>query len=351
MLSDSDRRPVVTIVTPTYNHADFIGDCLASALAQTFTDWELVVVDDGSSDATLEVARRFDDPRISVVVQEHRGLERLAETYAAASASSASRLVAILEGDDTWPPDKLARQVPDFDDPDVVLSYGAAELIDDRGCVYATVGPSIPRAARNNQPRGAIISPLLGSNPIIAPTVVIRRSALDAIGGFWQPAGVPYIDHPTWLRLALEGAFVCHDEIVGHWRRHAAQWTTANADSIDGPLPRAAYVAEAAAMAMARGVPLAPGPSARHDNRHTDRALTNRWRLALIAGRLPSVAATFLTLVRTAKPRLVVIALIGLASWAVGSDLEWLQRHRRRVSWPSRRHLRSHRRDPEVKRP
>ncbi len=108
--------PLVTAIMPTYNHARFVGEAIDSVLAQTLDDWELVVVDDGSTDGTLDIVRGYRDPRIRVIARDHGGLYRLGESYRAALEASTGPLLAVLEGDDTWPPDKLARQSADFDD-------------------------------------------------------------------------------------------------------------------------------------------------------------------------------------------------------------------------------------------
>src|SRR5262245_61272643 len=123
-----DAPPMVSIITPTYNHAEFLADCVESVLRQTFTSWEQIVVDDGSTDATPDVMARFRDPRIKYVRQQRCGLERLAETYNRALAMCRAPLIAILEGDDTWPANKLEALVPAFVDEDVVLAYGVTEV-------------------------------------------------------------------------------------------------------------------------------------------------------------------------------------------------------------------------------
>jgi Glycosyl transferase family 2 len=340
----STGGPVVTAIMPTYNHAAFIGQAIESVLAQTFEAWELVVVDDGSTDGTPDLARRYRDDRIRVIARDHGGLRRLAEAYRAAMEASTGPLVAILEGDDTWPADKLARQVPDFDDQGVVLSYGAGRLIDQFGCRYGLVEPPFPEANRTNEPRGSILPFLLSNNAILSPTVVLRRSALESIGGFWQPEGVPYLDHPTWLLLAGEGSFAYHSAPVGSWRRHPGQWTTGIVVA-GSEAPEAAYVDLAVrrlsgkvsrATGMPTGVDLVRG--------HEERAALNRWRLALLAAGPRDILRSFGRLVRSGGPRLIALAFVGLAMRGAGSDLEWLQVRRHRVAWPSRRHMRRHRR-------
>lgn len=323
----------VTIVTPTYQHERFIAACIESVLAQTRNDWELVIVDDGSTDATTDIVQGFSDPRIKLIRRTHGGLAKLGQSYDVALDASRSPLVAVLEGDDTWPPDKLERQLGDFEDPGVVLSYGAAALIDEFGCRYAVADPKQSSAERENRPVGSVVGPLATTNFIVAPTVVLRRSALDLIGGFRQPRGIPYVDHPTWLRLAELGEFRYHPQVVGYWRRHPAQYTTT---SVGGRQPDMAYLREALSRQSS------VGSVAETERRSHEREALNSYRRALLAGSLPDVLHSGARLVGSGRPRLVGAALLGMLVWSVGGDLEWLARAQGRVSWPSRRHMRQH---------
>lgn len=233
--------PAISVLTPTYNHEAFIGPCIESVLAQTFDDWEMIVVDDGSTDATLEVARRFRDPRIRVLAKEHRGLERLADTYNEALALARGERIAILEGDDYWPADKLAIQVPAFADPAVVLAYGTAELVTStphrfrrtiprRSCVRA-LSPD----ALTNTPPGRALRGFLDPRWLMFTypcTVILRRSALEAIGGFRQTPRLPVVDYPTFLRLSLEGTFHFTPRVMGYWRVHSSGTTVNRLEAI-----------------------------------------------------------------------------------------------------------------------
>jgi glycosyltransferase involved in cell wall biosynthesis len=339
MQPSRSANPMVTVVMPTYNHEAFIEHAIDSVLAQTFADWELVVVDDGSSDDTARLILGYSDPRISLIARDHQGLAGLGDAYAAALNASSAPLLAILEGDDRWPPDKLARQVGDFEDRTVVLSYGEGGLMDELGCVYGRVIPSFPRAVRTNRPTGSILPALLSGNPILSPTVVVRRSAIDAIGGFWQPEGVRFVDHPTWLLLARLGGFAYHDAIVGYWRRHSAQWTTSAARRENGSIPEKSYIP---GLVERFGAADGSRPDASSwealSRSHTERAILNRWRLALLSGSRADLLSGAWELLVSGRPRLIALAAFGVAAWSVGSDLEWLQLRRNRVAWPPRRH-------------
>ena len=340
-------RPMVAVITATHDHERFIGPCIESVLAQTFGGWEMVVVDDGSTDATPSIVERHAtaDPRVSLVTQPRRGLDRLAETYAEALNRTSAPFVAILEGDDTWPAEKLALQLPRFEDHDVVLAYGAAGLIDQHGCRYATYRRRAGEPGVENRPVGAILPALLEQNFIVAPTVVVRRAALEAIGGFWQPAGVPYVDHPTWLRLALEGPFAFEHRVVGNWRRHPGQFTTSRAV---GPQPdNRTFLHEVADEAARRGLlPDAEARSARiasGPERHSRWSQASALRLALLTGSAREAWNAAGPLIRTGEPKWMALAGIGLSSRLLGGDLEWIFRRTQRFSWPSRRHMRRHR--------
>jgi Glycosyl transferase family 2 len=215
--------PVVTVITPTFNHAPFIGRCLSSVLEQTECRWEQIVIDDGSTDGTAEIVRHVADGRIRYVHRHHRGIRGLGDAYNLALGMARGELIAVLEGDDFWPPDKLERQLPAFRNPQIVLSWGQAaetdadgvplRLFPDAGLLLRLQNRSVSEAAKA----------LLEVNCIPACTVICRRSALLAVGGFQQPDGLPNVDYPTWLELCRVGRFAPVNHLLGYYRRHGGQ--------------------------------------------------------------------------------------------------------------------------------
>src|SRR6267142_6300732 len=127
------QGPLVSVITPAYNHEKYISTCLENLLHQSYYHWEQVVIDDGSTDTTVAVVSRFRDSRICLERQANQGAFELAKTYNRALSFARGELIAILEGDDFWPHDKLATLVPAFADPDVVLAYGEAADVDAKG--------------------------------------------------------------------------------------------------------------------------------------------------------------------------------------------------------------------------
>ena len=121
--------PLVSIITPTYNHEKYIGDCIRSAQDQTYTNWEMIIVDDGSTDNTFTIAQAVaaNDDRVKVFTQKNVGIFRLGETYNFAFAQSKGEYIAVLEGDDVWLPEKLQWQVEAMEiNKNAVLSWGKA---------------------------------------------------------------------------------------------------------------------------------------------------------------------------------------------------------------------------------
>lgn len=217
-------HPLISIITPVYNHENFIGKCIDSVIAQTVTSWELIIIDDGSTDRTGSIVESYADSRIRYVRQENRGIEFLADTYNRALALARGDLIAILEGDDWWPPDKLSWQVRDFDDAEIVLSYGYTQEVDEKGAPIRLIPERpLPNEALHNIPVGMASRYLMDMNVLtylFPVSVVIRKDTLVSIGGFQQLPHLPLVDYPTFMQLARQGRFSFHGEILGYWRRH-----------------------------------------------------------------------------------------------------------------------------------
>ncbi len=135
--------------------------------------------------------------------------------------------MAILEGDDFWPPDKLESLVPAFRAPEIVLAYGLTAQVTPTGRETGRTAPfdfrAIPNSALHNDPVGsaaramARIDILTFTFPV---SVVVRTSALTSVGGFHGVPGLPFVDYPTFLHLSLRGKFFFIPRIMGYWRRH-----------------------------------------------------------------------------------------------------------------------------------
>ncbi|GAB6100864.1 glycosyltransferase family 2 protein [Thermococcus atlanticus] len=217
--------PLISIITPTYNHEEFIIDCIRSVLSQTYKNWEMIIIDDGSKDNTIAIVEKYRDydDRIHIIKQKHRGIWQLNKTYNKAFKFSDGDLIAILEGDDFWPPYKLDIQQRAFKkDESIVLAWGKAYLFYQGRILGIT--PKNIKVSRINKEEW-YIPQLLLKNYIPAVTVMIKREALESIGGFKQNPIAPYVDYTTWLELSLLGKFKFINNILGYWRRHPSQIT------------------------------------------------------------------------------------------------------------------------------
>jgi glycosyltransferase involved in cell wall biosynthesis len=216
-----DKYPLVSIITPTYNHEKFIGQCIDSVLKQTYPNWEMIIIDDGSLDNTSDIVAQYKDKRISFIKQNNIGIWRLGETYNKALNISRGSLIAVLEGDDFWPPSKLEKQQSVFSQEDVVFSFGRATIVDSTGKILYDDNNSLKWF--NGKRQIQILRRLVFENFVTACTVMCRKDALVSIGGFQQPSDTPFIDYPTWLKLVSVGSACPINEILGYWRRYKDQ--------------------------------------------------------------------------------------------------------------------------------
>jgi len=233
------NEPLVSIITPTYNHEAFIAECIQSVLDQSYAQWEMIVVDDGSIDRTGEIVRAFSDrdSRIRYLRQANVGVFRLCETYNRAFAESRGEYIAILEGDDLWEADKLQRQVSALElHPECVLAWGKARVVNrDRSEILRQLPEEKAEEKKYyaNQPPGSFLNILLYVNCIPAMTLLIRREALQRMGGFVQSHDLPLVDIPTLMQLSLMGEFFYDPQPLGCWRHYIGQTTkTYLADSL-----------------------------------------------------------------------------------------------------------------------
>ncbi len=188
--------PRVSVILPTYNRLNFLRDALASVLAQTVQDWELVIVDDGSTDDTIPWIRALNDPRVHIVERAHTA-SKPALRNAGIRQSSAPR-IAFLDSDDRWAPSKLERQL-DFHDrhPEIRWSYTGFRFID-------TDGAEIDSARfRKWAPHsGWILREVLTHEASITlPSVMVERALFDEVGGFNESFDAAE-DYELWVRLA-----------------------------------------------------------------------------------------------------------------------------------------------------
>ncbi len=221
----------IAVVIPVYNSAAHLEETVQSVQAQTLGAWELVIVDDGSTDDTIGVASRLaeTDTRIRVVQAEHGGVSA-ARNLGVAAAGPQCRCLLFLDADDVLEPDALALLHAALDaEPAAVAANGLGRYVDEAG---RPIRPGEMEAAgrarmRLVRDRTEPLDPsepttfdvLVYENCLLIGCVLVRRQAFEACGGFDARLS-RCEDWDLWIRLSLLGPIRFVDRVVLHYRQH-----------------------------------------------------------------------------------------------------------------------------------
>jgi glycosyltransferase involved in cell wall biosynthesis len=221
--------PTVSVIMPAYNVAPYIGEAIASVCAQTFRDFEVLVVDDGSTDDTFEIASQWAgrDTRVRVLRKENGGIST-ARNHALRHAAGA--FLAILDSDDVWEPDYLASQIEVLERrPDVDLVTGNARYLGSR------LDGQIVRPCPDPRPEPDLTQILTDETAIFIMTV-FRRRVYEAVGEF-DEAFRTNEDYDYWLRAALAGfRFARNDRPLAWYRRRDDSLSASEVRMLQGVL-------------------------------------------------------------------------------------------------------------------
>jgi len=190
--------PLISVIIPVYNGERTIRQTIESVLSQTFTDFEIIVINDGSKDTTLEIVSSIQDSRLQVFSYPNAGQ---AASRNKGFSHATGKFIAFLDADDLWTTDKLEAQLQALqDNPQAAVAYSWSDCIDESG--------QFLRQASHRTENGDVYAKLLltdfldnGSNPLI------RRQALTEVGSFDESLP-PAEDWDMWLRLAARYHFV-----------------------------------------------------------------------------------------------------------------------------------------------
>lgn len=224
-------KPLISILTPVYNQEHYFEKTINSVLYQTYQNWEWIIIDDGSTDNTRKIINTYKDERIKYFYQEHSGIDKICSTHNKALWLSKGDFIALIDGDDLWPEDKLEKQLQSFINDEVILSYGECYIINSEGKKIDYNKVPNDKEISRNEPLGASLQEFLfkATSFIYNPTVLIKKSALQRIGGFIEYRGLCH-DFPTWCRLSLDGKFDPVSQCLGYWRKHNNSVTFYNAE-------------------------------------------------------------------------------------------------------------------------
>lgn len=208
---------LVSVIIPSYNAAKYIAEAIDSVRAQTYQPVEIIVIDDGSTDATREVLRPYIEAKTIIYIhQENKG------TGAARNAGikvARGEFIALLDADDVWQREKLAKQIPLFADANVHLVYSDAEFFGSAQQTYALYSQMTGELSV-----GAVADRLIQKNFIPASTVVARKLAIERAGMFSEDrSGLAIEDYHLWLKIAPTGQFKAINEPLMRYRIHPEQ--------------------------------------------------------------------------------------------------------------------------------
>jgi glycosyltransferase involved in cell wall biosynthesis len=203
-------RPTVSVVLPVYNGARFLGAALDSVGAQTCTDFEVIAVDDGSTDGSADLLAAR--PGVHLIRQANAGQSAARN---AGARHARGEFLAFIDQDDEWDPQKLARQLRVFERlPDVGLVYSDLDEVDDAGRV---VTRQVLRTCGFRHPKRSLLDCLVEDMFILPSTVMLRKTLFDAAGGFDERLS-GYEDDDLFLRCFQRARFHFMRAALVRWR-------------------------------------------------------------------------------------------------------------------------------------
>lgn len=241
VISSGPASPLVSVVVTAFNAERHVGEAIESVLAQTLRDFELIVVDDASTDRTPDVvARNRDDPRLVVVRHPTNSGQALALTTGCGRARG--KYIACLDADDVAHPERLARQVAYLEEhADVALLGSAAIFTDATGREFARFGYPATH--------DAIIERLESGSAFVHSSVTMRRHAFESVGGYrLSPRS---LDYDLWLRIVERFRAANLPDFLVRYRVHGSQLTARGLREV----ALCSLVARAAAKRRAAGEP------------------------------------------------------------------------------------------------
>lgn len=208
----------VTVIIPTYNRAHLVTDAIESVFAQTFKDYEIIIVDDGSTDRTAELIGGKYAGRLKLIAQTNQGISSARNR---GIQEAKGKYIAFLDSDDKWLPEKLAKQVA-YMEANPQLGFSCTKF---RAYEINLTKSRAPQTAPNYRygPTGfsnKFADLLISKNFIPTSTVMVRRDCFAAVGIYDE--SIPcYEDFDLWLRLAKRYPYDLLDELLVEYREHS----------------------------------------------------------------------------------------------------------------------------------
>jgi glycosyltransferase involved in cell wall biosynthesis len=225
------RKQKVSLIMPMYNHEKYIKKAIETVVNQSYKNLELIVIDDGSTDSSAIIVKKFNDKRIKYVFQKNKGVKKLNQTINKGLNFADGELITMVTSDDYWPLDRLEKQVDFFQNRRINMVFGNMTIIDENNQKIRYLKPSIPKNFNTINQREKV-KKYFTNNYIPQPTTLIRTEALKKIGGYIQKNYMYAEDYPTQLNLMMNGDVFYIDHNLAFYRLHDNQMTNLHTEKM-----------------------------------------------------------------------------------------------------------------------
>lgn len=220
-MPEETHYPLVSVIIPSYNSAEFIGRTIHSVLTQGYDNFEIIIVDDSSEDETLKIVKQLSDKdnRINFYKIDHAGIPSIPRNFGIQKAKG--ELIAFLDSDDLWIKNKLRQQVKYFSDhPEIIFVYSISVTFGEVN-IFSPYYEVLPLAFRAAHTQDDLIK---NGNSIPLSTVLVRAEKLKEVKGFDEDPKLNIgEDYDLWLRLSNLGKFIFIPRIHAYYRIHKKQ--------------------------------------------------------------------------------------------------------------------------------
>ena len=213
-----DNQPLVSIIMNCYNGQVYLEEALNSVVNQTYKNWELIFWDNISTDGSFKIFSKYKDGRFRYFYSDEHTILYKARNLAIKKASGT--LIAFLDTDDAWLPDKLEKQVPLFNDTSVGIVYGNCWIVNENNIIK-----SKKIFSKKKLEKGMITRSLLDDYKVSLLTIIIRKSFIEEKKSIFDTDYDLLADYDFVIKFSLKHKFDCIQEPVGIYRRHENQLT------------------------------------------------------------------------------------------------------------------------------
>ncbi len=227
----SNNKPLVSVIVPTYNRGHYLELTLKSIVQQTYTNIEIIVVDDGSVGIeNQDICNKFTNVKY-VKIDNSGGPCRPRNI---GISKSKGTYVAFVDDDDIWHPEKIDLQVDILENnPDFGLVHNYCNVIDEHG---EETNETVGRPGKPKDKHGNVLNRMIGNWTLMMPTPLLRKSVIDEVGFFNEDIPQTFADVEYWSRCAFHTKFYYLDEALVNYRKHSNNMSANNKVYIDLPI-------------------------------------------------------------------------------------------------------------------